>query len=534
MPSWRLRLLGSLAIESPAGARPLKLGPKGQALLACVAAHGSVGVPRTRLLSLLWQDHDPEGARSALRQCLHQVRAELGDAAAIVVAEADRLALSEAACEVDTLTFEALARAASVPALLAAAARYRGDFAEGVESGVEFGQWAATERERLRDLAHGVVARLSEHALDADAFDDAVALARRLLATDRVHEGSWRALMRLHVQAGLRSKALQCFADCRRALREELGIEPSPPTAALAAALAGEAPTLPPGGSVTGPEAWRASTSTPPGSPLWSPGEPGVLDLMLRGWQLFTTYTAEGNAQARRVYEQVLERAPQQADARVLVGWTHWFDAISGWSPDPDDSFRRAGILAEQAVACADHSAPAHGLMGKVLLWQMRHDDAIGHLRQAVALAPGYAYMHFHLGDALTWCGRPDEALPHLDRALRMDPNDHGVFLTLRGMAQWMRGDALAARAAVDSALRRNPTYAWGHALLAVLLHEAGDRDGARQAAHAGRRINHSFSLQFAERVMPFLRREHRDRHLAAWREAGLPEQGGVRGEVHR
>jgi DNA-binding SARP family transcriptional activator/Tfp pilus assembly protein PilF len=534
MSAWTLRLLGLLAIESPAGAMPLRLGRKGQALLVCVAAHGSAGVPRARLMSLLWEDHNSEHARSALRQCLYQVRTELGDAASIFVAEADRLAVSEAHCEVDTQGFETLARAASVPALLAAAARYRGDFAEGVEAGVEFGQWASTERERLRDLAHGVVARLSEHALDADAFDDAVALAHRLLATDRVHEGTWRALMRLHMQAGLGSKALQCWADCRRALREELGVEPSPSTAALAATLAAEPAKSTPGETTDAGEVWRAASSTPPGSPLWSHDDPRVLDLMLRGWQLFTTYTAHGHAKARQVYEQVLECAPQHPDALVLIGWTHWFDAISGWSPDPDESFRRAVALAEQAVCGAGSNASAHGFFGKVLLWQMRHEEAIGHLRQAVALAPGYAYMHFHLGDALTWSGRPDEAMPHLDRALRMDPNDHGVFLTLRGMACWMVGDLAAARAALDSALRRNPSYAWAHGLLTVVRHEAGDLDGARRAAHAGHRINRRFSLQFAARVLPFLHAEHRDRHVLAWRAAGLPEHEGVPGEVHR
>lgn len=541
MPSWRLRLLGPVIVESPTGETVPRLGPKGLALLACVAAAGSAGIARTRLLQLLWEDHAPEDARNALRQCLHHVRAELGDAAALLKAVGDRLVVDEACCTVDVDTFEALTRAADLPALLAAAALYRGDFAESVAASAEFDAWAATERERLRDLAHGLVARLTEHELDADALEDTVALARRLLAADRVHEGTWRSLMRLHERAGLRSRALQCWAECRHALREELGVEPGPQTTALARELqeAGEpfaarhrevvaraAPSPP----------WRQTAATPPGSPLWTREHPAVTDLMLRGWQHFTAYSAVENAKARAIYTEALERVPGLPDALVAIGWSHWFDAVSGWSTDAAGSARLADSFAQRALAACtggSGSGAAHALMGKVLLWQSRHDEALGHLRQSVAAAPWYAYAHFHLGDALTWCGRPDEALEHLEQALRLDLNDHGVFLTLSGMAHWMRGDSDAARAALDSALRRNPEYCWAHGLLAAVQHEAGEHEAARRSAAEGRRLNRRFSLDFAARVLPYRMPQHRHRLLEAWRSAGMPAAEGAFGSAH-
>jgi len=68
MPTWTLRLLGPMTIESSQGVRPLLLGRKGGALLACVASHGSAGVPRSRLLCLLWDHAAPDDARNALEQ----------------------------------------------------------------------------------------------------------------------------------------------------------------------------------------------------------------------------------------------------------------------------------------------------------------------------------------------------------------------------------------------------------------------------------------------------------------------------------
>jgi tetratricopeptide (TPR) repeat protein len=145
------------------------------------------------------------------------------------------------------------------------------------------------------------------------------------------------------------------------------------------------------------------------------------------------------------------------------------------------------------------------------------------HLRHAVELAPSSAYTHFNLGDATMWCGRCDEALAHLDRALKLDPNDHGVFLTIKGKTLWMMGELREARAALDSAITRNPMYAWAHSTLIGVLVERGDIEAARIAAATARRLNRRLSLSFAQSVLPFRMPEHRRRELEAWRAAGMP-----------
>ncbi|MFO1198826.1 MAG: BTAD domain-containing putative transcriptional regulator [Burkholderiaceae bacterium] len=525
-PNWTLRLLGEPAIESPDGsARALPLARKGMALLAHVAVHGDAGVHRGALLALLWDGHRPEDARNALRQCLHQVRLALGDASGILANAGDRIALDESRCTVDVRRFEALAARPDAAALSTAVGLYRGDFSPGLEGGAEFSHWAAQEREHLRHLAHRVVARISESDPGTDTVDEAIGLARRLLAAEATHEETSCALMRLYARAGLRAQALRAWADCRRALRDELGVEPGPRVAALAAdlfgpAAASSAPAPPPE-----PNGGLLPTATPPGSGLRAEEDPEVLDLMLRGWQLFTLYSADSNAKAARIYSAVLERAPHHVIAMTQLGWTHWFAAISGWTGDPHGRYEQAKALAERALACTDASAPSHGLMGKVLLWQKRHDEAIAHLQRAVALAPGHAYMHFHLGDALTWSGRPAEAAPNFDCALRLDPNDHGVFLAVYGLSRWMAGDATQASALADRAVRRNPSYCWSYGLQAVLHYEAGAFALARRAAVAGRRLNRRFSVRFASDALPFLHDEHRQRYSAAWRASGLPEE---------
>ena len=525
MSAWTLRLLGAFMLRAPSSAQPLRLGRKGQALLSYVAAHGSGGANRTRLVALLWADHGDDEARNALRQCLHQTRRVLGAAADRLHSDSDRIALRDDFGDVDIHRFEALAACSDVESLLAAAQLYQGDFVDGLDAGTDFAHWAAGERERLRDLAHGVLTRLSVVADGKDACETAVRLAQRLLANDPVHEGCYRALMHLYARAGLGAKTLQTWNECRRVLRRELDIEPSAQTAAVFERLCAASQT-PPSGALRSAATTALTIVTSPSTV--SSARPGddvvVFDIMLRGWQLFSLFTADGNAQARAAFEAAIAHAGDHAQALAMLGWTHWFDSISGWSSDSLLSYQHASNCAARAISCNRGHPSPHAIQGKVLLWRMEHDAALEQLRHAVEMAPSSAYAHFNLGDATMWCGRCDEALVHLDHALRLDPNDHGVFLTIRGVTLWMMGELEEARAALTSAITRNPDYAWAHGALASVQADCGEMEAARVAAATARRLNRRFSLSFAEHVLPFRMPEHRRRQLESWRAAGMPK----------
>jgi DNA-binding SARP family transcriptional activator len=525
MPMCVLRLLGTFTLQTPSAARRVSLGRKGRALLACVAVHGDAGVSRARLVSLLWPDHGDEDARNALRQCLHQVRRALGEAAEGLDSEGDALVLHAPVWDVDVRRFEVLARASDLESMVAAADLYRGDFVEDLDVGCDFAHWAHAERQRLRDVACGLVTRLSERANVMAATEAAVRLARRLLGNDPVHEGCYRALMRLHAQAGLRAKALQVWTECQQALRRELGVAPSAETAAVIEQLLPRAEAASAAGGQGGPATvLSAVTATPTITPPRADDDAIVFDLLLRGWQLFSLFTAEANAQARTAFEVAISHVSDHAEAIAMLGWTHWFDSVSGWSADPGLSYGYASQCATRAIACnRGHPAP-HAIQGKVLLWRMEHEAALEQLRHAVSIAPASAYAHFNLGDASMWCGRCDEALAHLDRALKLDPNDHGVFLTIQGKALWMSGDLRRAQAALESAITRNPGYGWAYGALATVLAERGDLEGARDAAVTARRLNRRFSLSFAERVLPYRSADQRRRVVEAWRAAGMPQ----------
>lgn len=521
-----LRLLGAFALVTPFAPAPVRLGRKAQALLACAAMHGSNGVGRERLVGLLWPDHGEEEARGALRQCVHLLRRGLGPAADLLERDSDRLALRERACEVDVLRFEALAASREPAALQAAAQVYRGDFLESLEAGAEFARWAATERERLRDLACRVLDRLSESPLGPADRDQAVQLAHRLLASDPVHEGCYRALMRLHAGAGLRAKALQTWNDCRSALRRELGVEPAAETAGLVSQLSGlsDAP------AATDPAQAMPLAGAPRVPVVSGPrvgDHPRVVDLNLRGWESFCRCTPHDNLLARAAFEEAVRLAGDHAEIIARVGWTHWMESVFGWTPDPERSMELACQWASRAIACnrSGRSTP-HTLMGKVLLRRRQFDEGLAQLRLAASLEPHYAWANFHLAEGLMLAGECDEALAAVERALALDLNDHGMFLTIRGFALWMTGELEAAQVAMESAATRNPGYFWAQLGLTAIHAERGNLDGARAAAAAAGRMNPRLSTAHVEEALPMRLPEQQQRMAQALRAAGLPPGG--------
>jgi DNA-binding SARP family transcriptional activator len=196
--------------------------------------------PRDVLAELLWPEHDAEHARGALRRTLSALRSAVG--AEFVDATRDSVSLVRSAgLRVDVDAFRAFAaegRAAD------AAAVFRGDFLEGfgLRDAPAFEDWQRAEADGLRRELALVLARLVEESGD-------LAMARRWLELDPLHEPAHRALIRLYAEQGDRAAALAQYRECVRTLSRELGVPPLEETTRLYEAISEgtlEAPAAPP------------------------------------------------------------------------------------------------------------------------------------------------------------------------------------------------------------------------------------------------------------------------------------------------
>jgi DNA-binding SARP family transcriptional activator/Flp pilus assembly protein TadD len=242
---YRLRTLGGFSIERDGGTLEIRVHRKAHALLAVLAAQGSMG--RERLMALLWPESDAERAKGSLKQAIHLLR-RLFDAPDLLLGTAE-LRLNPERIESDVRLFF---RAMEDGAVDAAVRHYGGPFLDGVhvDGAPDFERWVEAQRV---ELARKYMSALEQLARTAEALGEhatAVGWWRRLQAADPL-DGRVAVNLMLALEAsGDRPAAIQHARIHETLLVEECGLAPDPAVAALVERLRSPSPSpAPPPGS---------------------------------------------------------------------------------------------------------------------------------------------------------------------------------------------------------------------------------------------------------------------------------------------
>jgi DNA-binding SARP family transcriptional activator/ABC-type transport system substrate-binding protein len=252
-----LRVLGPLEVIDGDRSVPIG-GGRQRKLLAILLLHANEFVSSDRLIDDLWGDDRPETAAKALQGYVSQLRKTLGADALVTRSGGYMLKLAPGQRDVDR--FEQLvddAREAepweAAEKLREALALWRGppladftydDFAQSEIARFEERRLVALERRIEADLALG---RHQEVAGELAALVEQHPLRERLRAE----------LMLALYRSGRQAEALEAFADGRRALLDELGLEPSEELRQLQAAILAHDPALGPSAQTAWPRARR-------------------------------------------------------------------------------------------------------------------------------------------------------------------------------------------------------------------------------------------------------------------------------------
>ncbi|NOX60823.1 MAG: AAA family ATPase [Chloroflexi bacterium] len=214
---------------------------------------------RDMLADLLWGDQGKSRAARSLRRALWNLRQTLcsgGEEASCPFLEITRRTVAfrrESPYTLDLNEFTRRLQAARhllaskneaassqlLEHLQACHTLYRGEFLEGIQidDAPAFESWLLGERAYYREQVLQALSLLSEQYIAQGAYDDAMLALRRFLALDPWSEWGYRQLMFCYALAGRRSEALALYDECRRALKEKLGVEPLPETRHLAEQL---------------------------------------------------------------------------------------------------------------------------------------------------------------------------------------------------------------------------------------------------------------------------------------------------------
>ncbi|HKD32013.1 MAG TPA: BTAD domain-containing putative transcriptional regulator [Gaiellaceae bacterium] len=237
METLEFRLLGPLEARSDGVAIELG-GPKQRAVLAVLLLDAGRTVSTDRLVDALWGEQPPRTASTSLQNFVSQLRKQLG--ADVLATKAPGYLLRIDPLQVDANRAQALlAEARQAPPdervekLREAIAMWRGPPLE--EFGFEV--FAQGEIARLEELRLTLLEERVEADIEVGRAGEVVGELEALVGEQPLRERFREQLMLALYRSGRQAEALEAFQAGRRALVEELGIDPSPRLQQLHAAI---------------------------------------------------------------------------------------------------------------------------------------------------------------------------------------------------------------------------------------------------------------------------------------------------------
>ena len=211
--------------------------------------------------------------------------------------------------------------------------------------------------------------------------------------------------------------------------------------------------------------------------------------------------------------------------ALAKLATTHSLAAEGGWSPAPTESYEKARLLAEKAVALDDDLPQAHWALART--YSRRHNfdgaRAVAELRKAIALDPNYADAHAFLANVLGFVGRAEEALGHVETAMRLNPHFPFWYYYVLGESQFMLTRYDAAIESFEKAIERNPTVPWSHRYLVAAYGHVGMIDEAEWEMEELRMLG--FEPTLANYIFQIQDPAYLARYFDGLRKAGVPEE---------
>jgi YVTN family beta-propeller protein len=238
------RILGPLEVLGDAG--PVHVGSaKQRALLGVLLLHANEPVSTSRIVDALWGESPPATADKLVQGYVHALRKQLGDG--VVQTRSPGYAVALQGRTLDLAEFERLLETArSAPARQAVEFRRRGLalWRGGALAGVELEGHARHEAARLDELRLSTQIEQFDARLALGQHTELVGELETLVAAHPYQERLHAHLMLALYRSGRQADALEHYRSFRRALDDELGLQPGAELRELEAAILRQDPDL--------------------------------------------------------------------------------------------------------------------------------------------------------------------------------------------------------------------------------------------------------------------------------------------------
>jgi TolB-like protein len=254
-------------------------------------------------------------------------------------------------------------------------------------------------------------------------------------------------------------------------------------------------------------------------------------DCWLRGFECLKRGTLEADAEARSHFERALEADPSYGRAYAGLSLSHFNEwSCQAWQKW-DETERLAYDHARRAAALDDADPMVQVVLGRILLYRRRFDEAAFHVDRALSLNPNDTDVLVHGALCRAYLGDGESALALGTKAMRLHPGFPPYYTAPVGLALFVLGrDAEVLAVGSQTPIS---TFVDIPAFLAASCALAGDFERARFylkefLSQLGDRILYGRApdpgepLRWLLHVNPFRRAQDGDRLERGLRLAGL------------
>jgi len=237
-------------------------------------------------------------------------------------------------------------------------------------------------------------------------------------------------------------------------------------------------------------------------------------------------FTKDDNLLAQQLAGEIITIDPKWPNGYILLGWTHFVDARSGFGNSLKESLFRAEKSARKALELDDTLSIPHLILGKIHYLRKNWEKAIAEIELAVSIDPANIEVIYHYARLLVYAGRPEESIPLYKRAMRLDPLYSALINWGLGTAYFDSGRYADAHLEFEGYLERlrkdDHNLELAHIMMAATCAALGRMEDAQGHAQEVFKIDPKFSLkQFIKRY-PYKSQADKGRWMDALEKAGL------------
>ncbi|MCP4022717.1 MAG: adenylate/guanylate cyclase domain-containing protein, partial [Desulfobacteraceae bacterium] len=162
--------------------------------------------------------------------------------------------------------------------------------------------------------------------------------------------------------------------------------------------------------------------------------------LAVKAWSTIEYFSRENVSVAQQLAQRAVKLDPEYGFAWSLLAYTHFHQALRGWTDSPEESYEKSVSLNLKALELDNTLWCATAMLGSINLYQGNFEKAIELGKKSIALGPNIALNYPVFAQTLLYAGRFEEAIAICNKGIRLHPYYPVWYLSFLGLSYRLTG----------------------------------------------------------------------------------------------